>query len=578
MSIRMEEIFGKVTKIFVFLPFKLENNDQMKKISLLLMALFAVICVRAQIATNIYWVQFTDKNDSPYSIDNPEAFLSQRALERRARLGIAIDEYDIPVNPQYLQGVADCGAQLLNPTKWLNGVTVYTDSQSVVEAINALPYVQTVRECPNNPEAQEMKERWMAAEMVPTASRSMAARGFYGGAETQVYQLRVNELHDMGFDGTGVVIAVLDGGFINTENHSCFDNMREEGRLLGVRDFVYGSTSVYSQGTHGTSCLSTIGAYDPNNMVGTAPKASFYLLHTEDGEGENIVEEYNWVSGAEYADSVGVDICSTSLGYIDFEMPQWDHPVEHFDGHTAPMTIGAEIAATRGIICTNSAGNEYGGYCTLGIPADAEHILTVGAVDRDGNRADFSSTGPTYDGRIKPDVMAMGEGTCVATGYPGWMNYYNGSGTSFSNPVLAGAVACLRQARPEASVQEICDAVRMASNRADNPDNEYGYGIPDFVLALELTPLHVDTFVEQNEIIDIYPNPSNGNVQFRMKEGYKAEINVFDAMGRHLKYYHFNGLNHTSLEHFINGLNNGVYFIKADSELGSQTLKLVITN
>ena len=247
----------------------------MKKISLLLMALFAVICVRAQIATNIYWVQFTDKNDSPYSIDNPEAFLSQRALERRARLGIAIDEYDIPVNPQYLQGVADCGAQLLNPTKWLNGVTVYTDSQSVVEAINALPYVQTVRECPNNPEAQEMKERWMAAEMVPTASRSMAARGFYGGAETQVYQLRVNELHDMGFDGTGVVIAVLDGGFINTENHSCFDNMREEGRLLGVRDFVYGSTSVYSQGTHGTSCLSTIGAYDPNNMVGTAPKASF---------------------------------------------------------------------------------------------------------------------------------------------------------------------------------------------------------------------------------------------------------------------------------------------------------------
>lgn len=551
----------------------------MKKISLLFFALFAMIGVHAQVAPDLYWVQFTDKNDSPYSIDNPEAYLSQRALERRARLGIAIDEYDIPVNPQYLQGVADCGVQLLNPSKWLNGVTVHTSNADVIEAINALPYVQTVRECLNNPEAQAEKERWMAAEMMPVASRSMVAKGFYGGAETQVYQLRVNELHDMGYDGTGVVIAVLDGGFTGTDIHPCFDNMREEGRLLGVRDFVYGSESVYSQSSHGTSCLSTIGAYDPNNMVGTAPKASFYLIHTEDGEGENIVEEYNWVSGAEYADSLGVDICTTSLGYIDFDMPEWDHTFSHYDGHTAPMTIGAEIAASRGIICTNSAGNEGEGTCTLGIPADAEHILTVGAVDDQGDRAYFSSVGPTYDGRIKPDVMAMGEGTYVASGNPGgwWGNYYNGNGTSFSNPVLAGAVACLRQARPEASVQEICDAVRMAGNRAENPDDYYGYGIPDFVEAMELIPLHVDTFVEQNEIIDVFPNPTNGEVHFRMKEGYKAELAIFDVTGRHLTSYHFNGLNHNSIEHFVNGLNNGVYFIKAESELGSQTVKLVIT-
>ena len=560
------------------MPFKLENIPRMKKISLLLLALFATICVRAQIATDLYWVQFSDKNDSPYSIDNPEAFLSQRALDRRARLGIAIDEYDIPVNPQYLEAVANCGAELLNPSKWLNGVTIHTSDPSVVTAINNLSFVQIVRDCPNNPKAQESKERWMAAEMKPTGSPVMA-RDFYGGAHDQVYQLRVNELHDMGYDGTGVVIAVLDGGFVGTDIHECFDNMREEGRLLGIRDFVYGSESVYSQSAHGTSCLSTIAAYVPNTMVGTAPKASFYLIHTEDGEGENIIEEYNWVSGAEYADSLGVDVCTTSLGYIDFDMPEWNHPFAHFDGHTAPMTIGAEIAVSRGIICTNSAGNEGDGVCTLGIPADAEHVLTIGAVDADGERAYFSSVGPTYDGRIKPDVMALGDNTYVASGNPGgwWGDYYNGSGTSFSNPVLAGAMACLRQARPESSVQEICDAVRMAGNRANNPDNEYGYGIPDFVMALELTPLHVDTFVGQNEIIDIYPNPSDGNVHFLMKEGYKAEINVFDAMGRHLNYYHFNGLNHTSLEHFMNGLDNGVYYIKADSEIGSQTVKLVIT-
>ena len=549
----------------------------MKKIITLLLALFAMVCVRAQIAPSMYWVQFTDKNDSPYTIDNPEAFLSQRALERRARLGIAIDEYDIPVNPQYLEAVANCGAELINPSKWLNGVSVRATDPAVMEAVTALPFVETVRECLDNPKAHEDKVRRLQDEMNAN-NNTVRTKDFYGGAHDQVFQLRVNELHDMGFDGTGVVIAVLDGGFIGTDIHPCFDNMREEGRLLGVRDFVYGSTSVYSQGTHGTSCLSTIGAYDPNNMVGTAPKASFYLIHTEDGENENIIEEYNWVSGAEYVDSLGVDVCTTSLGYINFDMTQWNHPVEHFDGHTAPMTIGAEIAATRGIICTNAAGNEYEGYCTLGIPADAEHILTVGAVDIYGNRADFSSTGPTYDGRIKPDVMAVGESTYVASGNPGgwWGNYYNGSGTSFANPVLAGAVACLRQARPNASVQEICDAVRMSADRASNPDNYYGYGIPDFVAALDV--LHVeDTFVQKSEIIDVYPNPSNGDVHFRMKEGYQAEINVFDAMGRHLAHYHFNGLNHTSVEHSINGLKNGVYFVKAESELGSQTVKLVIT-
>ena len=546
----------------------------MKKLSLFFILLVTAMVVKAQIATNIYWVQFTDKANSPYSIDNPEAFLSQRALERRARLNIAIDEYDIPVNPQYLQAVEACGAQLLNPSKWLNGVSVYTDSQAVVDAINALEFVEVVRNCPDFPEAQRDKDIWLANEM-KAAEKSEVSRGYYGGAETQVYQLRVNELHDMGYDGTGVHIAVLDGGFIGTDIHHAFDNMRDEGRLLGIRDFVYGSESVYSQSTHGTSCLSTIGAYDPNNMVGTAPKASFYLFHTEDGNGENIVEEYNWVSGAELADSLGVDVCSTSLGYIDFDMSQWDHPVEHFDGHTAPMTIGAEIAVSRGMICTNSAGNEYAGYCTLGIPADAEHVITVGAVNDQGDRADFSSTGPTYDGRIKPDVMAMGQGTYVASGYPGgWYgDYYNGSGTSFSNPVLAGAVACLRQAKPNASVQEICDALRAAGDHTNNPDNYYGYGIPDFVEALAI--LGVDeVLVGENEIVSIFPNPSSDKVHISVKEDTNLTgIKVYDNVGREI----FNTMNINELETTLNNLSSGIYTINVSSDKGGQVVKLVLT-
>ena len=544
----------------------------MKKLSFILILLVAAMVAQAQIATNIYWVQFTDKANSPYSIDNPEEYLSQRALDRRARLNISIDEYDIPVNPQYLQAVEACGAQLLNPSKWLNGVSIYTNSQAVVDAINALEFVNAVRNCPNYPEAQRDKEIWLAEEMKAVGS-PVVSRGYYGGAETQVYQLRVNELHDMGYDGTGVHIAVLDGGFVGTDIHHTFDNMREEGRLLGVRDFVYGSTSVYSQSTHGTSCLSTIAAYDPNNMVGTAPKASFYLFHTEDGEGENIVEEYNWVSGAELADSLGVDLCSTSLGYIDFDMPQWDHHFPDYDGHTAPMTIGAEIAASRGMICTNSAGNEGGGTCTLGIPADAEHIITVGAVDDQGDRADFSSVGPTYDGRIKPDVMAMGEGTYVASGNPGgfWGDYYNGNGTSFSNPVLAGAVACLRQARPNASVQQICDALRAAGNNASTPNSYDGYGIPDFVAALEM--LDIEEVTVENEIFSVFPNPSNGNVKVTFKEGVDGyEMTVYDNIGRMI----VNTMNVNELEAALNNLGSGVYTVSVISEFGSQTLKLVV--
>ena len=547
----------------------------MKKIALLLLAVVACVFAQAQVATNIYWVQFTDKNDSPYSIDAPEAYLSQRALDRRARLGIAIDEYDLPVNPQYLAAVTNCGAELLNPSKWLNGVTVYTTNPTVIDAINALAFVETVRNCPDDPDKQSTKQLWQEKEVAPVEGDNLA-RGYYGGGYTQIKQLNADVLHDNGYQGEGMVVAVLDAGFEGTDIHPCFDNMREEGRLLGTRDFVYGSTTVYSQSTHGTSCLSTMAAYVPQTFVGTAPKASYYLIHTEDPNSENIVEEYNWVSGAEYADSLGVDICSTSLGYIDFDMSQWDHPFAHFDGHTAPMTIGAEIAASRGMICLTSAGNEGDGVCTLGIPGDAEHILTIGAVDDQGERAYFSSVGPTYDGRIKPDVMAMGYRTYVASNPNSYYgSYYNGSGTSFSCPVMAGAVTCLRQAYPDLSVQEFCDAIRQVGNRADHPDSYYGYGIPDFAAAMNM--LHVDdNFTQKSEIIMVYPNPSSGDIHIVLKEGFQADLCVYDIMGRQLRMYHFNGLNHSTLENFINNLDAGIYLIKANSKVGSQTVKLII--
>jgi len=547
----------------------------MKKLPFIILFLLVACFAQAQISTNIYWVQFADKANSPYSLSNPEAYLSPRALQRRANQGIGIDEYDIPVNPQYLQAVIDCGAELLNPSKWLNGVSVYTNDASVIEAINALEFVSAVRNCPNDLKAQERKEQWLAKELKANEN-DRGVYGFYGGGETQISQLNGNILHDSGYMGEGMVVAILDGGFLGADTHPCFDNMREEGRLLGTRDFVYGVNNVYTQSSHGTSCLSTMAAYVPDTFVGTAPKASYYLIHTEDGRSENIIEEYNWVSGAEYADSLGVDLCTTSLGYIDFDLGEWNHAQSDFDGSTAPMSIGVEIAVSRGMICLNAAGNE--GYpwasgCTLGIPADAEHVLSIGAVGASGERAWFSSFGPTFDGRIKPDVMAMGEGTFVASSDG---SYYNGDGTSFATPVIAGVVTCLRQVNPNATVQEICDVIRQCGDRAENPDNYYGYGIPDFSQALVLMDV-TEAPQQMDEIINVYPNPSQGKVHVALKEGANAKIDVFDITGRHLYTYDFNGLNHTTLENYLNKLDGGVYFINAVSDLGIQTVKVVLT-
>lgn len=548
----------------------------MKKVLFLLVFLAVSMFAQAQIASGIYWVQFTDKNDSPYSIDNPEAFLSQRALQRRANLGIAIDTYDLPVNPQYLQAVADCGAELINPSKWLNGVSIHTTDANVVEAINALPFVSAVRNCPNDPEAQARKEEWLAREQRHNGT-PRALNGYYGGGETQITQLNGQALHDSGFHGEGIVVAVLDGGFQGADTHPCFDNMREEGRFLGTKQFVYGLGSVFSQSNHGTGCLSTMAAYVPNTFVGTAPKASYYLIHTEDGRSENIIEEYNWVSGAEYADSLGVDVCTTSLGYISFDLSQWNHPVSDLDGQTAPMSIGAEIAVSRGMICLNAAGNE--GYpwiteCCLGVPADAEHVLTIGAVDANGARTWFSSFGPTADGRIKPDVMAMGQATYVADENGG---YYTGDGTSFATPVIAGVVTCLRQAKPYASVQEICDAIRACGNRANNPDSYYGYGIPDFSQALEMLDVKDPVEVVSTEILSVFPNPSAGEVHVVLNDVHRAAVAVYDVLGRRLYSLDFNGLNHTTLERYLNTLGSGVYFINAVSDGANQTVKLVVS-
>ena len=303
----------------------------------------------------------------------------------------------------------------------------------------------------------------------------------YGRGDNQITQLNGHFLHNRGFRGEGITMAVFDAGFYHVNSLPSFDSIRANNQILGTRDFVDGGTEVYDADTHGMQVLSTIAANMPGQFVGTAPKAQFWLFRTEDGSSENVIEEYNWVCAAELADSVGVDIIHSSLGYYDFDDNQQDYDWEQLDGNTAVSTIGSDIAASKGILITTSAGNEGNDpWRHITAPGDADSCLTIGAVNSRGMYVYFSSQGPSADGRIKPDVCGKGMFSTVQ-GRTG--SIATASGTSFSGPIVAGLVACLWQAFPNATNMQIIEAIQKSSTQYNNPDEKLGYGIPDFNLA-----------------------------------------------------------------------------------------------
>ncbi len=538
----------------------------MKKLYFILVFFGFALWTNAQIAPNKYWVQFTDKNNSPYSIGNPEAFLSQRALWRRANQRIAIDEYDLPVTPVYLRQLSQTGAKILNVSKWLNGTTIAVDDDEVLQAVRTLPYVSYVRACTSRDNQRKSKEETISEEvynLVPS---------FYGNAFEHINTINGKPLHDAGFMGKGMLIAVIDGGFAGADTISLFKVLRDEGRLVGTRNFVDKEETVFKGSQHGTSCLGLIAGYLPNEYVGTAPQASFFLMVSEDVYSENIIEEYNWVSAAELADSLGVDVCSTSLGYVDFDMVELSHTYNELDGNTTPVSRGAAIACSRGMLCVNSAGNSgQNDFPYIGVPADVEPVLTVGAVNASGVLAPFSSVGPTYDQRIKPDVVAMGLGDMIVA-YNG--TFYYGNGTSFSCPIIAGMSSCLWQSRPCATPSEIVGALRKTADRAESPDNRYGYGVPDFDAAMKMLPEKKD--IETDSLILVFPNPSSGDVHVCLNDALSVDIVVNNIMGQRLLVYEFNGLNRNGLERKLNSLRAGVYFLTAYTNNHQQTVKLVV--
>ena len=413
-----------------------------------------------------------DLDHTPFSVKRPSEFLSQRSIDRRKRQGIPVDLTDLPVAPAYEKQVAEAGIEIVGKSKWNNTLLIRIHKDKELRKLEGLEFIT------------KRKKVFQAPDSVSQRMRSNVRNGlnewsqgdeFYGAADAQLKSLNGKKLHENGYRGKGMMIAVFDGGFMNADKIPALHKIK----LAGVKDFVVPeSKSVFGEMEHGTMVLSTMAANAPDFYVGVAPEAQYLLIRCEDERTESLAEEDYWASAAEYADSCGVDVINSSLGYHGFDDSSMNHHYYEQDGNTALISRTASMCADKGIVCVNSAGNDgMGSWKKINFPADAKDILTVGSINEHGMNAAFSAVGPTVDGRIKPDVMAFGSPTCVITGRG---SIINDNGTSFSSPLVAGMVACLWQALPGKTAKQIIKLVKLAGDNQQHPDNVFGYGVPDF--------------------------------------------------------------------------------------------------
>lgn len=424
----------------------------------------------------IYRVYLTDKRQSSYSLEHPSRFLSHRSIDRRKRQHLPLDSTDLPVSPHYVKMIASKDVSVIGQSRWHNTLLVKMADSTMVAQLSALPCVRNCRLV------------WLSPDSVsPTTERPKVHDRFdehdlqpqqvYGRSYQQIHSMQGERLHDIAMRGEGKMIAVIDGGFRNVDRIPAF----QRADIRGHKDFVCPlSPTVFAETDHGTKVLSTMAVNEPFYYVGTAPKSAYWLLRSEDLQTEQEVEEDYWTMAAEFADSVGCDLINSSLGYNEYDHSQMSHQLWQLDGHTAFISQSASLLATKGIVLINSAGNTgMGPWKKMTVPADADDILTVGAVTLDAPHriAPFSSVGPSQDGRVKPDVVAVGA--------PAYLVNARGTisqdmGTSFAAPIVCGLAACLWQALPEKTAKEIIELIRLSGNNREHPDNIYGYGVPNF--------------------------------------------------------------------------------------------------
>ncbi|WP_439882828.1 S8 family serine peptidase [Pontibacter sp. MBLB2868] len=515
-------------------------------------------------ATQKRIIYFTDKNNSPFSLQHPLEFLSPKAIERRKRQHIPLIKRDLPVNPAYVAALKVQGISVWYTSRWFNAAIVQC-TQEQWDALKQLPFVRSSLTL--NRVAEPVGEVVEVLKHSEVLSMSALEADFseeedYGPAYHQANMLGALQLHKDGYRGEGMTIAVLDAGFPGVQNIAAFSHLFSQGRIKGTFDFVLKQQHVYGANSHGTAVLSTMAAYYPGKLIGTAYKANYLLLRTEDAATEHPIEEINWLLAAEYADSAGADVINTSLGYTTFDAPSRSYTYTDLDGNTTLVAKAADFAAATGMLVVVSAGNEgNSSWKYIGSPADADSVLAVGAVDSLGTKASFSSFGPSADGQIKPDVVALGQKAYVLNAAG---NVSKSNGTSFSGPIVAGFAASLWQANPYRTNYEMIQLLRKMGSNAKTPDNLTGYGIPLYSRYLEII-----RYLPKNKEV-LITNPVLHQpviLSFGNEWLYKpVEVQVIDVTG---KVVHRELLNEVSQEQELklapHLLRNGLYLCRLRS-------------
>ncbi|KAA5822395.1 S8 family serine peptidase [Algibacter amylolyticus] len=539
----------------------------MKKVPILFIVFVLFINnVSAQIEDA--WVYFTDKENVSASLANPISVLTQKAIDRKNAHNVTIDERDVPVNEAYITQIKNtAGIAVLAKSKWFNAVHV-RGIQTNIEALTGLSFVSSIDFADKNLNA---KNAVVTKKQNKQFKLESAITTFdYGNSANQIEMFNGDVLHLADYTGNGMTVAILDAGFPNVNTMMAFQRLRDAGNLLGSYDFVNRDVNVFTgtSSNHGTLVLSDLAGYVENDFVGTAPDASYYLFITEDNSNENPVEESYWVEAAERADSLGVDVINTSLGYKDYSpnYTRYSHSDADLDGYTTYITRGANIAFEKGLLMVTSAGNS--GNDGVGAPADSPNVFSIGAVNPTGEYAYFSSVGSAFQPTQKPDVVAQGYPSVVITEND---IISNANGTSFSSPILAGGITCLWQALPDKTNGEIMQLVRESASQYNTPDYFLGYGIPNLELALN-SALTVKEY-GVNNAFKIYPNPVYNKLFIELpSEDTTVSVKLYDVLGKEV-----NSFQITSYQNEINttALANGIYFIRVESSVVSKTFKII---
>ncbi|BAO74449.1 subtilisin-like serine proteases [Winogradskyella sp. PG-2] len=513
------------------------------------------------------WIYLTDKPNVSAALTNPISILTQKAIDRKQNHNIVIDARDVPVNETYITDLkTQTGITVLAKSKWFNAVYV-RGLETDINALSALGYVATIDFANNSLDVAGRSE--VIQDKTEVEDDNVVFT--YGDTQNQVEMINVDNLHVADFTGEGITIAVMDSGFPNVNTMGAFQRLRDNGDLLDGYDFVNRDADVYASAasSHGTRVLSDMAGFVQDEFVGTAPDASYYLFLTEDAGSETPAEESYWVEAAERADSLGVDMINTSLGYRVFDNASHNYTPADMDGQTAFITKGASIAVEKGILVVVSAGNSGATtWQTVGAPADSPDVLSVGAVDANGNYVAFSSQGGTAQvGYQKPDVVARG-GSAYVIDQNNSITQNNG--TSFSGPILCGGIASLWQAIPNASPTEVMDYVRQSASQFNNPDDLLGYGIPDLDLARSIALSLDESLIED---FSFYPNPVQNELSFRIPSfTSEVELSIYNQLGKEvLKQILFENSKPIQVSRF----STGIYIMKLSTDTRSKTFKFI---